>query len=242
MKLIKGLYWKLACCFLLIYTVIGGFLFPVPAKNILNETIRNLYFHVPMWFAMMLVFGFSVYHAIQFLSKNDLKEDIKSFEYINTGIYFGIGGLITGSIWAKYTWGAWWVFEDPKLNGAAVVMLEYCAYFVLRASITDAYNKAKISAIYNIFAAVSMIPLLFILPRLNSSLHPGNGGNPGFNAYDLDKSLRMVFYPAAAGWMLLSYWIANNRLRISLLEEKISQSTMKETKSTLTTIENNNND
>ena len=90
----------------------------------------------------------------------------------------------------------------------------YLAYFILRGSIENEDQRARISAIYNIFAFAALIPLLFVLPRLTDSLHPGNGGNPGFNAYDLDSNLRMVFYPAVIGWTLLGFWIAAVKIRI----------------------------
>jgi heme exporter protein C len=66
-----------------------------------------------------------------------------------------------------------------------------------------------------------LIPLLFILPRLTDSLHPGNGGNPGFNTYDLDLNMRKVFYPAVIGWALLGFWITDLRNRIGKIEETL---------------------
>jgi heme exporter protein C len=90
----------------------------------------------------------------------------------------------------------------------------------LRNALEDDQQRARIGAIYNIFAFAAMIPLLFILPRLTDSLHPGNGGNPGFNAYDLDSKLRAVFYPAVMGWALLGAWMATLRVRMRVLMEK----------------------
>jgi heme exporter protein C len=126
-------------------------------------------------------------------------------------------------LWATYTWGSPW-HGDPKQNGAAISLLVYLAYFVLRASIENEEQRGRLSAVYNIFAFAAMIPLIFIIPRLTSSVHPGSGGNPGFNMYDLDSRMRMVFYPAVIGWFLLGYWVANIRIRLSALEEKIHES------------------
>ena len=127
-------------------------------------------------------------------------------------------GTFPGMVWAKFTWGAWWT-NDPKLNGTAITILIYLAYFVLRNSMDDARKKARISAVYNIFAFVMMIVFIGILPRMTDSLHPGNGGNPGFNSYDLDNGLRMVFYPAVIGWILVGTWIASLRYRLKALQE-----------------------
>jgi heme exporter protein C len=82
----------------------------------------------------------------------------------------------------------------------------------------DEEKRARISAVYNIFAFALMIPLLFVLPRMVDSLHPGAGGNPGFNAYDLDNGMRLVFYPAIIGWFLLGLWITQLKVRIRLAD------------------------
>jgi len=216
MGIIKLNWWKLLTILLVFYTIIGGLLFNVPRLPILNETIRALYFHVPMWFGMIILFFISVVYSIKYLSSNKPDHDIISIEFVNTGIVFGILGLITGMIWAKFTWSSAWS-GDPKQNGAAITLLIYLAYMVLRNSIEDEQKRARISAVYNIFAFAALIPLLFILPRMTDSLHPGSGGNPGFNAYDLDSKMRMVFYPAIAGWTLLGVWISTLRIRIKLI-------------------------
>ena len=209
---------KIFCVLLLTYTVIAGFLFDVPKLAILNETIRVLYFHVPMWFTMIFLLFMSSLNAYKFIANGDKNFDVKSYNYANVGVYFGVLGLITGMFWAKYTWGAYWT-NDPKLNGSAMGLLIYFSYFVLRSSIKDESQKGKISSVYNVFAFAMLIPLIFILPRLTDSLHPGNGGNPGFNVYDLDSQLRIVFYPAVVGFILLGIWITDIKLKLSKLNK-----------------------
>lgn len=206
---------------LLLYVFVGGLLLPVPRLPILNETIRVLYFHVPMWFGMIALFTSSCIQAIKYLSKEQLTNDIFSVQLAEVGILFGILGMVSGMFWANYTWGEPWS-SDPKQNMSAIALLIYFAYFVLRGSIKDEQQRAKISAVYNIFAFATLIPLLFILPRLaEDSLHPGNGGNPGFNAYDLDSQMRLVFYPAVIGWALLGFWLATIKIRYEIVSEKL---------------------
>src|SRR6187549_2572367 len=211
---------KIAAVVLLLYVHIAGLLFDVPRLNILNETIRALYFHVPMWFGMIGLFLLSIVHAINYLRNPSVEADRKSVEYANVGLLFGILGIFTGMLWATYTWGSPW-HGDPKQNGAAITLLVYLAYFVLRGSLDNEEQRARLSAVYNIFAFAAMIPLIFIIPRMTSSMHPGSGGNPGFNMYDLDSRMRMVFYPAVAGWILLGVWIATLRVRIRNIDEKL---------------------
>jgi heme exporter protein C len=215
----RQLWWKILCIVLLAYAIIGGLLLPVPARFILNETIRNLYFHVPMWFAMILLFSISFAYSIKYLRTGDIRNDIKAVEFIKTGVVFSLLGMVTGMEWATYTWGEPWS-NDPKQLATAMCMLTYFAYLILRGGIKDEEKKAKISAVYNVFAFALMIPLLFVLPRLVDSLHPGNGGNPGFNAYDLDNRMRGVFYPAVAGWFLLGLWITNLKTRLNIIISK----------------------
>jgi heme exporter protein C len=214
-------WWKYLTIVLLLYTVVMGFLGHVPRLAILNETERNLYFHVPMWFGMTIILLASVINSIRYLRNPSPRLDILAHESAKTGILLGVLGLLTGSLWARYTWGTWWT-TDVKLNGAAVTMLIYAAYLVLRGSVRDEQQRARLSAIYNIFAFSAAIPLLFIMPRLaEASLHPGMGGNPGFSKYDLDSAMRLVFYPAVIGWTLLGVWITEVACRLSFVQEKI---------------------
>ncbi|HAA11892.1 MAG TPA: ABC transporter permease [Cytophagales bacterium] len=219
MKILKARWWKVLAVILMLVTFVGGFLIRIPDVGALDESIRNLFFHVSMWFSMVLVLTVSLVYAFRYLSTNKLTYDLLSTQYAFLGIVFGMLGLVTGSVWAKFSWGAWWV-NDAKLNGAAITMLIYLAYTVLRSSIEDLQSRARISAVFNIFAYAAMVPLLFILPRMTDSLHPGNGGNPGFGTYDLDNTLRLIFYPSILGWTLFGVWIMSIRTRVQWLQLK----------------------
>lgn len=211
-------WWKILSVLIILYTLVWGLLGPVPKLEILHETIRNVYYHVPIWFAMLFQMGYSVVFAVKHLYKNDWQSDLLSDQAAQTGLFLSIPGLLTGCMWAKFTWGTWWTFEDPKLNGVAIAVLIYLAYFILRGSITDELKRARISAVYNIFAFVMMFVFIMILPRLTDSLHPGNGNNPAFGKYDLDNNMRTVFYPAIIGWILLSLWILDVKKRLAILK------------------------
>lgn len=219
MKFIYQTWWKVIAALLVLSSLITGLLVAVPKKYIVNETIRNLYFHVPMWMGMLTVLVVSVYFSIKYLRFNREEDDLAAVECINTGLFFYVLGLITGMLWAKYTWGEYWS-GDPKQNSAAIGFLLYAAYLVMRNAIDEEQKRAKISAVYNIFAFPIMVVLLFVLPRLTDSLHPGNGGNPGFGGSDLDNVMRISFYPAMLGWSFIALWIATLRYRIRLIEYK----------------------
>ncbi|MEQ9262088.1 MAG: cytochrome c biogenesis protein CcsA [Owenweeksia sp.] len=212
----KTHWWKALGVVFVLYAIVFGFLGPVPRLPILNETIRVLYFHVTLWFAMIILMTASLSYSIGYLRNNSPLRDLKAREGAVTGMFLATLGLLTGSLWARFTWGAFWV-NDPKLNGTAVTMLIYLAYFVLRGSVEDPQKKARLAAVYNIFAFVMMIVFIGILPRLTDSLHPGNGGNPGFSGYDLNSDMRMIFYPAVIGWTLIGVWIMNIKIRYTKL-------------------------
>lgn len=222
-------WWKIASIVLLAYSVIGGFLLPVPQLSQLGETIRNLYFHVCMWFSMMILFTFSVAYSIKYLRTSSYQFDIKAKAYADVGTFMGILGYSTGAIWASYTWadpnnpayasfGS--IMREPKLIGAAMALLIYGAYFVLRSSIIDIDQRARVSAVFNIFSYAMLFPSIWIIPRLLPSLHPGQEGNPALNFNDIDSRMRMVFYPAVIGWTLLGAWITNIKIRTEMIREK----------------------
>lgn len=223
-------WWKIAGVLLLVYTCTVGFLWEVPRLAPLQETIRNLYFHVCMWFAMMILFTISVVNAVRYLRTLQLKYDIYARHYAVVGIVLGLLGYATGAIWASYTWADpnkpainsfSSIARDPKLIGAAIALLIYFAYLILRDSIQDMDKKARISAVYNIFAYAMLFPSIWILPRILPSLHPGNEGNPALDVKnDISGNMRVVFYPAVIGWTLLAVWIATLKIRLSLLKEK----------------------
>ena len=217
--MIKKHWYKILAVGLILYTLWFGLMGDVPRKVVLNESNRNLYFHVPMWFGMILILGASAFHSIRYLIKPSMLHDTKAESTAKVGVLFSLLGMATGMVWAQFTWGAWWS-GDPKQNTSAIAILIYLAYLVLRGSFNEEQQRARISAVYNVFAFACLIPLLFILPRLTDSLHPGNGGNPGFGAYDLDNRMRLVFYPAVIGWTLLGFWMASLRTRILTLQQK----------------------
>lgn len=217
----KGIWWKLIAFVLVLYAVFAGLLLEVPRLPILHETIRNLYYHVPMWWTMILLYLISFVYSIKYLSSSKIEFDQAAGESVNVGLLFGGLGVITGMIWAKFTWGDFWT-NDVHLNGAAITILSYTAYVILRNSFDDEQKKARFAAVYNIFSFMLMLVFIGILPRMTDSLHPGKGGNPGFNQYDLDSQMRMVFYPAVIGWFLTGLWIYRLKLRINRIEKNLT--------------------
>jgi heme exporter protein C len=226
---IRTSWWKILCVVLLVYTFIAGLLIKVPNLPLLGQTSRNLFFHVGMWMAMMTLFTVSVVNAIRYLRSFNLRYDIYSRQYATVGIVFGLLGYATGSIWMSYTWADpnnplfksfSALAREPKLIGAAIALLIYFAYLVLRDSINDIDKRARISAVYNIFAYAMLFPAIWIVPRILPSLHPGQEGNPALEFKDVNQFMRMVEWPAFIGWALLGVWITTLKIRLNLLKER----------------------
>jgi heme exporter protein C len=222
-------WWKIACIVLLAYTFIAGLLIQVPNLPLLGQTSRNLFFHVSMWMVMMTLFTVSVINSIRYLRTFNLRYDIYARQYATVGIIFGLLGYATGSIWMSYTWADpnnplfksfSALAREPKLIGAAIALLIYFAYLVLRDSVSDMDKRARISAVYNIFAYAMLFPAIWIMPRLLPSLHPGQEGNPALVLKDVNEQMRMVELPAFLGWTLLGVWITTLKIRLTILKER----------------------
>jgi heme exporter protein C len=207
--------------------LVAGFLGEIPRiSNILGQSARNLYFHVPMWFTLMAAAGVSAFYSGRFLAKGRMEYDIRAEQAALVGVVFGVLGLITGMVWARFTWyegvGRWWNW-DPKQTMSATLLLIYGAYFVLRSSLDDERLRARIAGVYNLFAVVTVPFLLYVLPRQMESLHPGAEGSPAFSATDLAPTMRIVFYPAVIGFIALWWWIYDQRVRLKMAERRIEE-------------------
>jgi heme exporter protein C len=201
--------------------IIVGFSIKIPEIAILEQTARNLFLHVPMWFTMMIAFTMAFYYSVRYLNDEKIKWDRKAETATAVGLIFGICGLLTGSLWARFTWGTWWTFAEPRMNLSALAMMIFVAYFILRSAFNDPEKRAKISAVYNIFGVTTIPFLLYIIPRQLPSLHPGADGNPAFSDMTAPE-LRIIFYPAVIGFIGLSVWmmdIVNRYKRVKQIAE-----------------------
>lgn len=199
----------------------GGFLIYIPEIPILEQTARNIFFHVPMWMAMYAMFLTSCIYSIRYLNSPEPIFDIKAEASARVGMIFGLCGLLTGSLWARFTWGTWWTFAEPKMNLAALAMMIYVAYLVLRSAFDDEDKRAKIAAVYNIFAVTTIPFLLYVVPRQLTSLHPGADGNPAFSEITAAE-LRFILYPAMIGFIALSFWVYDIMHRYQSVRYKIN--------------------
>ena len=142
-------WWKIVATVILLYVIVAGILIEIPYLPKLKESIRNLFYHVPMWYVMLFSFLMSVIYSVLYLRSNKLKHDIISNEFVIVGLCFGSLGMLTGMEWAYIQWGAPWS-NDPKQVGAALTLLIYLAYTILRNSLLTLIKEHD-SHLYTIF-------------------------------------------------------------------------------------------
>jgi heme exporter protein C len=133
---------------------------------------RIFYFHVPIALTGYACFGWGAWKALRHLWKRQEGADLESYVAIHQGVIFGSLTLLTGSIWAKISWGVWWSWSDDQLVLFLVLFLFYCAYFMLRFSLEEGPRRARSSAVYALFG-VALIPVSFLAIRLAEDfIHP----------------------------------------------------------------------
>ena len=211
-------WWKITAFVLLIYSIFFGLTTKVPYDAMIEDSIRNVFYHVPMWFCMVIMFTISFIYAIKYLNKLNPRYEIISFSFAVVGIVFCLLGILTGMVWARVAWNTYWN-NDPKLIGAAFTLLIYLALTVLRLSVKDEDKRGRLTAVYNVFAYFLMFPAIYIVPGLMTSSHPGGANDDALMVFKMYPNLRAIFYPAVIGWALVGVWLATLRTRIAVLKQ-----------------------
>lgn len=146
--------------------------FWVPTDPDQGFSQRIFYFHVPIALTAYACFGWGAWKALRLLWTGEEHNDLESYVAIHQGVVFGALTLLTGSIWAKASWGVWWTWSENQLVLFLVLFLFYCAYFMLRYSVEPGRQRMNMSAVYALFGVV-LIPVSFFAIRLSQKfIHP----------------------------------------------------------------------
>jgi heme exporter protein C len=146
--------------------------FYAPADADQGLSQRIFYFHVPLALTSYACFGWGAWKALKYLRTRDERADLESYVAVHQGVIFGALTLLTGSIWARISWGVWWSWGEDELVLFLVLFLFYCAYFMLRYSVDPGPARANMSAVYALFGVV-LIPVSFLAIRLSKQfIHP----------------------------------------------------------------------
>lgn len=198
--------------------IICGIILPIPNIPALGDKARVLYFHVPMSWIAVLAFFMSMWYSIRYLKTREPDYDIKSFSSASLGFLFCILATATGSLWAKFNWGSFWNW-DPRQTSIFILLMIYGAYFALRSALDSDEQRAKLSSVYSIIAAVTVPFFVFIMPRIVESLHP----DPIINSQgkiNMDRTMLIIFLSSLFGFTLLFLWCLNLKIRIERLSIK----------------------
>jgi heme exporter protein C len=175
---------------------------------------RIFYIHVPIALTSYFCFGLGAWKALLLLWRNDERFDLESYVAIHQGTIFGSLTLITGSIWAKASWGVWWAWSSNQLVLFLVLFLFYCAYFMLRFSLEEGPVRARSSAVYALFGVV-LIPVSFLAIRLAEDfIHPTVFNREG---PQMSASMFATFCVAWAAVTLLAFVL----YRLELLGKRV---------------------
>jgi heme exporter protein C len=185
----------------LVVTAVFGVFLVAPEDADQGIIQRIFYFHVSIALASLVAFAVAAVYAARYLRTRDERHDEVSSISIGIGLAFSVLVVLTGSIWAKASWGTWWVWEDPRLATFVVVLLLYAAYFLLRSS-ADGERRMRYSSIYAI-AAFASVPLSFYSVRVaRSFVHPVVITQNGANMPDTMLVWFLVSQAAALGVFL----------------------------------------
>ena len=211
--------WRLLIFIWIAATMVVALLV-APLVPVLQETTRVLYFHIPSAWVTVLALGWSMVNSVLYLLRRDLRNDDHAASAAELGLVFCVVATVTGSIWAKSMWGSWWNW-DPRETSIFFVLLIYAAYLALRGSIEGDEKRARLSAIYSILAFVAVPPLIFVVPRIYSTLHPDPIIN-GSGKIDMDPMIRWCFFSMLLGFTFLFSWLQSLRVRVFRLERRLA--------------------
>jgi heme exporter protein C len=194
--------------------------FYVPSDADQGYSQRIFYFHVPIAMTTYALFGAGALNAARYLWSGDERLDLKSYVPMHLGTVFGSLTLVTGSIWAHYSWGTWWDWSSTELNTFLIIFLFYCAYFMLRFSVEPGERRARYSAVYALLG-VGLIPVSVLAVHLGQDvIHPITFTRHGAN---MDNSMLLTFLVSLAAMLTLAYAMYEVEMRGKRLDDRIAR-------------------
>lgn len=206
------MWWKYIV--LVAMSLIIWFSFTTPApQQVIGESSRIFYYHIPQAWVCVLAFAMSMIYSIRYLSTRRIKEDDKAVSAAQLGFVFCVLATLTGSIFAKVTWGSFWNW-DPRETSIFILLLIYGAYFALRGAVEVEDKRASLSAVYAIFAFVTVPFLIFVVPRVVPSLHPADSVINKNLKFTMGTQVRLIFFASLALFTVLFFWMFSMASRI----------------------------
>lgn len=229
-KSVALLIFDLAALILFI-TALGIVFLYAPLEATMNYVQKIFYFHVANAWVGMLGFIAAAVSGVMYLIKHEKKWDIVELAAVEISLVFFLIAIVTGSIWARPTWGAYWTWE-PRLTTAAILEMVYIAYLLLRQGIDDPDRRARFSAVYTIIGAIS-VPITFLSIRLFRTIHPvviGANNNASAGSFDMTSKMLFTMFFAIFAFSIIFIDLFWHRIRLGMLAEKVEQLKIEELK------------
>jgi len=198
--------------------IVGAFLYAPSAEGFIGESSRILFFHVPMAWVSFIAFMHAGVASILYLSKRHPRFDNSAAAAVEIGLVFCILATVTGSMWAKTMWGAFWNW-DPRQTTIVMTLVFYAAYLALRGAVQDPERRATLSAAYAILGLVITPFFIFVLPRIGFTLHPDPVVNTE-GTLKMESRMFQVLIASGLGFTVLYFWMHNLRCRVQALQER----------------------
>jgi heme exporter protein C len=206
------MWWKILVFLGMSAVIVFGFITPMPQQQI-GEASRIFYFHIPQAWICVIAFALAMIYSIRYLATKRISDDDKAATAAALGLVFCILATVTGSIFAKVTWGSFWNW-DPRETSIFILLLIYGAYFALRGAVEVEDKRASLSAVYAIFAFVTVPFLIFVVPRVVPSLHPADSVINKNLKFTMGTQVRLIFFASLALFTVLFFWMFSMASRI----------------------------
>lgn len=202
--------------------IVGAFEYAPLAAKFIGQSSRILFFHVPMAWVSFIAFMTAGVFSLRYLfgshPPRDPRHDRAALAAIELGLLFGVLATITGAIWSRIMWGAYWNW-DPRQTSIVMVLVFNGAYLALRDAVEDAEKQARLAAVYAVLGLVVTPFFLFVVPRITFSLHP----EPVINArgrVEMETRMLQVLLASGAGFTALFFWMHGLRTRLLAAGER----------------------
>lgn len=230
-----NIVWKIILFILMSFIIIAGIAFPIvrqpeawyqfPMIPGLEEKAKIIFFHVPTAWLSVIAFLMTMIYGVKYLVKKNLDDDAKSFAALQLGMIFTILATVTGSIWAKFTWGAFWHW-DPRETSIFILLLIYGSLFALRSALENEDKRARLSAVYSIIAFLTVPFFIFIMPRIMTGLHPGSANDDTSGPvvdFQMNSNMQLVFYLSLIAFTILYFWMWRINFKSLIYKDKLTK-------------------
>lgn len=198
--------------------IYGAFEYAPLAQKFLGQSSRILFFHVPMAWTSFVAFLAAGVWSLLYLKDREPRHDRAARAAIELGLLFGVLATITGALWARIMWGAYWNW-DPRQTSIVMALIFNGAYLALRDSVEDYEKRARLAAAYCALGLVVTPFFFFIVPRITYSLHPDAVINAR-GKVEMEPRMLQVLLGGAAGFTALFFWLLNLRSRVLALADR----------------------